>query len=370
MKENKGITIVALVITIIVLIILAGVSINLLIGDNGLISKATEAGINMTNAQIEESDTLHNLQNKLLAVEERIGPNIKEYHNGVPIPKGFYYVGGEKDTGLVISDNRADENLGVGQSDITVSLTGNQYVWVPVKRDEFIRTEWSNNAATGNINEIWTEPYSGITEADETGEKAEYEEMKTSVLANGGFYVGRYEAGREARYDKTVLVQKDKLVYNYVPWGSDMTSIEDVEGIKGAVKLAREMYPESNTSYGVVSHLIYGVQWDSIVRFIADETYNVSDSTSWGNYQDSTGAAATDSGTLQETGKNEAWKAKNIYDIAGNAQEWTMEASKEWYRVIRGGCYEGNNPVTQRASGEPGVSTDHNSFRPVLYVKD
>ena len=43
MKKNKGITLVALVVTIVVLLILAGVSINLVLGNNGVISKAKEA---------------------------------------------------------------------------------------------------------------------------------------------------------------------------------------------------------------------------------------------------------------------------------------------------------------------------------------
>ena len=42
-KEMKGITLIALVITIVVLLILAGVSISLLLGDNGIITKAKEA---------------------------------------------------------------------------------------------------------------------------------------------------------------------------------------------------------------------------------------------------------------------------------------------------------------------------------------
>ncbi len=43
MKNNKGITLVALVVTIVVLLILAGVSINLVLGNNGIIAKAKEA---------------------------------------------------------------------------------------------------------------------------------------------------------------------------------------------------------------------------------------------------------------------------------------------------------------------------------------
>lgn len=42
-RQTAGITLIALVITIVILIILAGISINLLMGDNGIISHAKEA---------------------------------------------------------------------------------------------------------------------------------------------------------------------------------------------------------------------------------------------------------------------------------------------------------------------------------------
>ena len=380
MKRSQGITLVALVITIIVLILLAGVTISLLIGDNGLITKAKEGKVNMANAQGEEQTGLDSLYSEMLQAEKGQNPNIKEYHNGVPIPKRFYYVGGEKETGLVISDEPLDENLGAGQTDITVELIGNQYVWIPVKKDEFVRTEWSNNAPTGSIGADYTEPYSGITEADETGEKAEYEAMRKSVLENGGFYVGRYEAGcatERTEDNKTtaqeVLVQKDKFVYGYVPWGANMNSIEDASGIKGAVKLCREMYPQSDTNYGVVSHLIYGVQWDSIMRFVADETHNVTNSSSWGNYSDYTGGGIYTKEQLQKTGINEAWKAKNIYDIAGNAEERTMEANGSVGRMFCGGsCIWGGEerPASHRMEENMDFgSGKSSSFRSVLYLK-
>ena len=61
MKENKGVTLVALVVTIIILIVLAGISINLALGENGLISKAKQAKENMELAQIEEETNLNQL---------------------------------------------------------------------------------------------------------------------------------------------------------------------------------------------------------------------------------------------------------------------------------------------------------------------
>ena len=53
-KRNKGITLIALVITIIVLLILAGVTIATLTGENGILTKAQEASIQTRGAQVEE----------------------------------------------------------------------------------------------------------------------------------------------------------------------------------------------------------------------------------------------------------------------------------------------------------------------------
>ena len=64
--SNKGITLVALVITIIVLIILAGISINLLIGDNGIITKAKDAKLQQEVAQITEQLELKKLELAML----------------------------------------------------------------------------------------------------------------------------------------------------------------------------------------------------------------------------------------------------------------------------------------------------------------
>lgn len=55
MKNQKGITLIALVITIIVLLILAGVSIAMLTGENGILKKAGEATTNTTDAEVEEA---------------------------------------------------------------------------------------------------------------------------------------------------------------------------------------------------------------------------------------------------------------------------------------------------------------------------
>ena len=65
LKNEKGITLVSLVITIIVLIILAAVSINLTIGSDGIITRAKEAAENMEVAALEEQEMLNTLYGQL-----------------------------------------------------------------------------------------------------------------------------------------------------------------------------------------------------------------------------------------------------------------------------------------------------------------
>lgn len=99
----------------------------------------------------------------------------------VPVPFGFYYVGGTFDTGVIISDNSADAYD--GKTDKTThsyapSLKGNQFVWIPCKADEYKKTTWAEKVENSTL---WTR------DVDDEG----YEQCKKY----GGFYIARYEAG-------------------------------------------------------------------------------------------------------------------------------------------------------------------------------
>lgn len=61
-KKEKGITLVALVVTIVVLLILAGVSLSLVLGNQGIVTKANEGKVNYTNAAEEEKQILTNAE--------------------------------------------------------------------------------------------------------------------------------------------------------------------------------------------------------------------------------------------------------------------------------------------------------------------
>ena len=218
LKAKKGITLISLVITIILLIILAGIGINLSLGENGLFNKAKYAKNKYLNAQRQEEEGLNELYEELGLIGE-LSENTKETEAGkivrmpntwetilpryvsdkdgsevvpskkvasvyavsagngntIPVPLGFYYVGGTIESGVVISDNKEDQNKYAGKEDVSKELKGNQFVWIPCTINEYNKIDWGKESAkwpleTNTIEYMQIEKYSG-------------------------FYIGRYEAG-------------------------------------------------------------------------------------------------------------------------------------------------------------------------------
>ena len=385
MKElagSHGITLVALVITIIVLMILAGVSLSFVLGDNGILKKAQESADAYKNASQSEQQTLQNIENYLYG--EKGGNNTGDNTTGggstnpaagttvtkpgnwtstevtpiadgkggtVPLPGGFHYVGGDIETGLVISDKQGDtlDSSGVDM--------GNQFVWIPVSGEaDLTRTAFDDTTGqpkTG-LSTAYTEPYASgyATEA------SEYNTMKTQVLKYGGFYIGRFEAGvnsttfrTKVTTAQTVVCKKGVAPYNYVPWGKAMNDASEVSGQSGAVYLAKSFASQHNYT-SVTSTLTYGCEWDAMCRYIGDSQ-----------------RTTPTKSAVELTGSVTSDVSKNIYDLAGNCYEWTMEAYSTSLRVVRGGC-DNANPVSSRYYyGGPASSSGGYSFRPTLYIK-
>ena len=370
--NQKGVTLIALVITIIVLIILAGVSIGMLIGDNGLIKKAEQAKKDTLNATIAEQESLNKILEEyntilnenssgdttIVAGSEVEKPDnwssnkvipIADGNGGtVPLPNGFYYVGGDVNTGIVISDKQADTLDASGTS------MGNQFVWIPVPNQESLTRLKSdeNGITTAQLRDDYTEPYPNgyATEA------SEYDKMKSQVLQYGGFYIGRYEAGvnsttlrTTATTAQTVVSKKGVAPYNYIAWGKAMNDASEINGESGAVYLAKSMY---NTSESVTSTLVYGCQWDAMCRYIEDNERIIQKKSA----PELTGSVLED-------------VSKNIYDLAGNCWEWTMEACGTNIRVTRGGNYYFSYAVNNRYYGNADGRMNGYAFRCALYIK-
>ncbi len=416
-EGNKGITLIALVITIIVLLILVAISIATLTGENGILMKANKAKTENTIATAKEKvqvavmgsfdndgkleyiqlknnldkvdgidrstvpDQITKLpitikvdgynvkidENGRVTVEETIKPGEivtggnKEYiKNGkAVIPEGFSIVPGCDDIseGLVISDDVGDTEVDSGN----IVAKGNQFVWVPVTNIANFKA--INGYYNGNLESKVAQCSEPFVNGYST-EVQEYNSMKQSVEKNQGFYIGRYEAGKDSA--RNLVVKKNSPVYNAVGWSNsnDMTNERG-----GAVELSKNFTKGKSYQGKVTSTLVYGVQWDATMQFFdsnylnstCDRTSYVRNSTGKGNY----------SGSLINTGSNENYKVKNIYDMAGNVYEWTMEAFGTYHRVNRGGLYanEGStDTVSVRANNEPTNTYLGFGFRVALIV--
>ncbi len=278
------------------------------------------------------------------------------------IPEGFAV--GKSDTinkidgGLVITDAINENHVS----------TGNQFVWIPVDNIEQFHMiegyDWSGSKQ--NYLAKCEEPY---TKGYAT-EKDEYDKMKASVEKNKGFYIGRYEAGKE---NNKVVVKKQATPYNVVNWGKSMT---DASG--GAVEFSKQF--GINLGYqGVTSTLCYDVQWDAACQFL-DANY-INGKCSSNSYLVKVEGTGNFSTSLIPTGSNENYKRKNIYDMSGNVKEWTMGYMSEGYRTIRGGFYNWSNtsdsnypPASSRSGSAPYEGQTRylvtNGFRISLYIKE
>ena len=390
-NRNKGITLIALIITIIILLILVGVSINLAI--KGDLFGSAEKAVSGTNDKTAQEQTrVDELMGELGRVEEqqrqdnlpgtRVSENTKYIRDGKTawIPKGFTVSGIKSeqsiDNGLVIYDIPEGITPDWTNPD-SVKTKYNQFVWIPVEVKStdtensiasFYRSEWTANASTGGerttgLSTDYTEPDSTNDTTDKTGIVDQITELTKSIYKHGGFYIGRYEAGSKTPRTSSsgvteIGIKQDMYPYIYVKWGDSMSSI----GTTGAVYLSNSLY--NTNEYGATSMLCTGACWDSMLDFIKDSKHSVTDSTKWGNYKNSETFEITrgsyavydtsnytlgsfnnvgskyskmkDTSILLTTGATERNCSKNIYDVAGNCYEWTTESVSSGYRVSRG----------------------------------
>ncbi len=397
-NNEKAITLVALVVTIIVLIILAGVSINLVLGNNGIITKARNARSNFQRAEEEEGTGLNAIYaemnekisgtsnyggqvggNTIIAGQTATNEN-KEYSDGTDtaiIPKGFTVSGISTEqtiaNGLVIYDLEGNTvenwNADTNSNSIPdVQENYNQYVWVPVT-GSLARYEGYFRGSLDSMLAFCSEPLNYNSTTAASWETTEYTAMKNSVDSNHGFYIARYEASKGNNGTKDIAESKrEKAVWNSIAWGTSMTSA----GTTGAVYNAQQVY-NNNSNYNVTSTLIYGSEWDSVLVWI-DSSYKTGtcESTSFivnsighGNYSNT-------KSTYGNPGSTGIFDVKNIYDIAGNVSEWTMEAYNTNARVYRGGHYDStgsNIPVSGRATYTfPTPTSTSIGFRVALYI--
>ena len=371
--RNRGVTLIALVVTIIVLLILAGVTIATLTGENGILTRASESAQRTEESNEEELRKLTALE----AATNVDGTTHVDSSTGtettVKIPAGF-----------AVSQVEGENTLGDGL--VIIDSNGNEWVWVEVPRTAEVYPTAGINLDVNNItNEQCSTIYEDLanyanayrdsnysdtfysTEQHGFADADEYNTVKNnmlrSVYKNGGFWIGRYEIGS---FDNPVksndttrkpVIQKGAYPYNYI------TCIQ-------AQQIANNLKPLNSEDY--TSSLMFGIQWDLVCKFIEEKTDVTeseinSNSCSWGNYTDSqirglTGKYArydnnnllgdwdvipqdfekSVESMLFTTGASQYMKKMNIYDFAGNLYEYTLSSymlPTDYICIGRGGFF-------------------------------
>ena len=458
-KKNNGITLIALVITIIVLLILAGVTIATLTGENGILTRASDAaeqteiaeekeaigvayagvladnnGTGVSASELQEelekngynATVVDNGDGTLTVTFESgneytidangsiTGPTVSnitatmkivgEKVETPPLPSSdFTHTEGTVDTGYVIQDSNENEfvwvpvdknqkiqiNVSSKENIESISLTDPYGDEITLPDTDSLGTSYSNTEVEPTINgpyrltitaggetkevelnvnslyaqRMWEldmlteeiaiakgyenldqfmQDYFGMdegTSVEDTkamiassykgGMWSDTEDYTSQVNANGGFYIGRYEAS----YENGSAVSKVSTVANT---GSTLENGKLWNWISqtDALEYAKDMY----TSTEFTSSLLTGVAWDRTLSWL-EETGAVTleeiivDSKSWGNYNDDSFSGTTTS--LINTGSMTQTRVNNIYDLAGNLQEWTTEADSSVDRVSR-----------------------------------
>ena len=377
LKSKKGITLIALVVTIVVLLILAGITIKLVFSENGIIKKAQDAAEAQKQAEESDKEALEGLgtqidiltkwdTSKVTAVKSKDTTPVT-----VPVPKGFTVSGLSTENtvagGFVIYEGTDAIDWTDSEKVKEAQKTRNQFVWVPVdlnKNPMFTTAtdEDGNTITVGQLYDFETSSspknpaekrtYSstgyrepdvvkdydanstylsivGLSSSDEFKKQLqkEFNEMKISIETYGGFYIGRYETGNlEAIKDTAAKVVKGDTKINNVNWyymyQNSKSIVQNTEA-KAA---------------GIKSSMIWGSQWDATMNWFLSfkdtkpevATY-VTDSTGKGNYSGTQG----DTNKAIPTGTNDDYAVQNIYDMAGNVWDWTLEASYTGIRVLR-----------------------------------
>ena len=420
--KNKGVTLIALAVTIVVMLILAGVTISVLNGENGIVKQAQKAKeeskikelkekvridiagkrVENINGELRVSvlkeildkyfdnvpvETQITSETKLKAKEEygKYEMKISDIDVGeityetsytifkdvnaeqVPIPEGY-----------IVSEN-SDENI-VNKGLVISDSRGNEYVWISCTVDsssnklQYKRTEWGvEKDGTDNSRAIKdeltlkdidvtyskTDTDNGINEEISKEIVAQINAEKESIKKYGGYYIGRYEVGKD---NKTAVIKAEQEPYVNIKWSK---AYELAKGIGGGE--------------GATTYLCSSYSWDTAINFIQNTTgknYATSIIGFNGNWKsqevkDSSGKVIKPVNTAQRLNTGLTTALCNIYDMGGNVGEFTTELNPGTSEtvVLRGGNYNYNVPAGYRWVYGSGSASSGYGFRATLFLK-
>ena len=296
----------------IVLLILAGITIGLVTGENGLLAQATRAKEETTQVQEDELRRLTALE-----AATNLENTTYEDENGqmVIIPAGF-----------AVSQIEGENTVNGGL--VIIDANGNEFVWIPVKsEDGYVRntTYEDTNVSSTAYTDTGYLPKGIQPEKDESESNEEAE--REAVVSKGGFYVSRYEAGKEG--ENTLVSKKGATVWNNISQADCKTE-------------AKKFINNEN----VKSALCSGIQWDVMMAFVNGKkdgssgeniTYDVTQTKTYRH-----------TGILEEAGQNEKDRVCNIYDLEGNVIEYVAERGSYYSSGTfndRGGFYNNTSNI-------------------------
>ena len=402
-----------------------------MLGNNGIIAKAKDAETKSAEARENDLKGMNSLIEQMESTLNGSGNGGKTEPETVPyLPSDdFHYdTSTSIDTGLVIKD-----------------ANGNEYVWVVVPRTIAVykttglgKTTFTDADYTSIENDLkeYTKTYRGSTSYSDTytaddknvgwfADATAYNNLKNSMLKsvyeNGGFYVGRYEAGIDTTTgtNRTSNTDKNSDGKYTMPSTVPVTKADAYPYTYVTRTQAQNLASKVNAGTKTIS-LMFGVQWDLVLAFMSKDTTKVnqenlkeliSDSTTIGNYYNSTfqlsqtgqyavysnyslsstwnpstksttnfvdssrnkiAQSSNRNGILVTTGTSETNKVMNIYDIAGNVDEWTLESPSSDINqcASRGGSYfdtGSNNPAALRVGSDSVLSINRIGFRVSLF---
>ena len=423
LKERNGITLIALVITVIVLLILAGVTIATLTGDNGILGKANDAKTQTEQAKEDENlkiaiagsygtdgklnlkDLKDNLENQGISSNSNEFPlevtvngekkkidangNIIEsiqslktkgtvfkdtttledtYGNQVTIPKGF----------KIADDSATEVTGGIVIEDATYTNTiGSQFVWIPVGTGENAIKKANKETvdiALGRYS--FTKNSDGTVTTSEFSDRDYTEDTTASHNSNYKNAIAKdieaFETSANSNHGYYIgRYEAGKTGDNgFVVCKSGQKVWNNVTQPK-ASEVSRNMY---GSEAKVTSDLINSYAWDTAIVFIQKCGTESNSST----YSKTDGDSSRSTSAPQTTGTNilnatkKVDKQCNIFDMAGNCWEWTTETSSNsnYACVTRGGIYNHTGFYTSsRYPYNTSSRADSNtSFRPLLYL--
>ena len=420
--KNKGVTLIALAVTIVVMLILAGVTISVLNGENGIVKQAQKAKEESKIKELKEKvridiagKRVENINGELrVSVLKEI---LDKYFDNVPVETQitsetelkakeeygkyemkisdidvgeityetsytiFKDVNGEQvpiPEGYIVSEN-SDENI-VNKGLVISDSRGNEYVWISCTVDsssnklQYKRTEWGvEKDGTDNSRAIKdeltlkdidvtyskTDTDNGINEEISKEIVAQINAEKESIKKYGGYYIGRYEVGKD---NKTAVIKAEQEPYVNIKWSK---AYELAKGIGGGE--------------GATTYLCSSYSWDTAINFIQNTTgknYATSIIGFNGNWKsqevkDSSGKVIKPVNTAQRLNTGLTTALCNIYDMGGNVGEFTTELNPGMSEtvVLRGGYFNNNSPAGGRWDNNSGLAVSYYGFRATLFLK-